>query len=140
MQNLNVSYSQSIYNTNLTPRLLNDVLSETRTDKWKDISTLIRQTTDKATRNKYKADYLAYFVPGLYLSNFKKAEHLIASKILVFDADNLTNEKLSELSKQLKENKSVISYFISPSGNGLKIICELDKEINFYKIDLTMMS
>lgn len=133
MQNLNVSYSQSIYNTNLTPRLLNDVLSETRTDKWKDISTLIRQTTDKATRNKYKADYLAYFVPGLYLSNFKKAEHLIASKILVFDADNLTNEKLSELSKQLKENKSVISYFISPSGNGLKIICELDKEINFYK-------
>lgn len=133
MQNIKVSYSSSIYSTNLTPRLLKDTLSETRTDKWKEIITLIRLSRDKETRNKYKADYLAYFVPGLFSNNVRKAENLISSKILVFDADNLTSDKLSELSSLLREDKSVISYFVSPSGNGLKIICELDKEINHYK-------
>ncbi len=69
------------------------------------------------------------FTPAGIFYEDRKTEALTKySGILHVDIDKITNEQLLKLSAQLRNDNSVFAYFISPSGNGLKI---------FYKINDT---
>ena len=66
---------------------------------------------------------------GLFKNNIRRNTNLITTKHLLFDFDALTAEQLKQKTEELKKDKTVFVMFISPSGDGLKVIYQLDKEI-----------
>lgn len=131
METTTISYSPSVFaTTNLTVRPLHEIIAEIKSNKWKEIISSIRVSKNKEEKKKIKTKYLPIFLPGTYHNDIRKANKLINSCLLIFDADNLAQDKLLELTNRLKSDKSVFCFFISPSGNGLKIICKLDKDIS----------
>lgn len=88
----------------------------------------IRNEPDKKKRNELKAANLGYFNIGKFKNNYRKNENLISTEFIILDFDNLEGD-LAERIEKLKSKKEVYAAFISPSGNGLKIIFRLERPI-----------
>lgn len=95
-----------------------------KSDKYKNQIEVIRQTSDKKQQSKLKSqlDYVTF--SGVFSK--RNAESLIEYSYLVcLDFDNIPN--ISSFSQEIYQDSHVILGFISPSGNGLKIIVQVDK-------------
>lgn len=75
-----------------------------------------------------KSRLLGFTPAGVFNENRKTEALAKYSGILHVDIDKITNEELLKLTTELKNDNSVFAFFISPSGNGLKV---------FYKINDT---
>ncbi len=53
---------------------------------------------------------------------------------MIFDYDGLAPEQLQSISATLRTSQNVFAFFISPSGNGIKVIYRLDKTITDYNV------
>ena len=133
-EELIVSVGPTIYSNKLERKNFNEVINVIRSGaKAKAIIEEIRQIKDKKERKKAKENNLNYFNMALYKNDIRRNENLITAKHLLFDYDTLTQERLKEKIEELKQDQTVFVFFLSPSGNGLKIIYRLDKEITDYE-------
>jgi hypothetical protein len=73
-----------------------------------------------------KSRLLGFTPAGVFNENRKTEDLAKYSGILHVDIDKITNEELLKLTTALKNDNTVFAFFISPSGNGLKV---------FYKIN-----
>ncbi len=70
---------------------------------------------------------LPAFTPSATFKGGRKMEFLINyNALVVLDIDKISPEKLAECVSILNSNEFVFSYFVSPSGNGLKIFVKVD--------------
>jgi predicted P-loop ATPase len=69
----------------------------------------------------YKNKLLGFTPAGLFNESRKTEALKIYSGILHVDLDKITNEELFKLTIELKKDNTVFAFFISPSGNGLKV-------------------
>lgn len=103
------------------------ILNKIKSDQnLKQLVEKIRSIDDKKERQDFKQTNLPY----LCLSQFKKSrskENFISTEAMVFDADHL--EDVEVIIKYIKKWKYTSAVFISPSGNGLKIIVKLARPI-----------
>jgi hypothetical protein len=98
-----------------------------KSDKYQNQIEVIRQTSDKKQQSKLKSqlDYVTF--SGIFSK--RNTESLIEYSYLVcLDFDNISN--ISSFSQEIYQDSYVILGFISPSGNGLKIIVQVDKPIH----------
>lgn len=93
----------------------------------------IRKESDKEKKSVLKQEKLGYFNIGLFKENYRLDKNLISTEFMLFDFDHLEGE-INEYKNKLKENPMVYAAFISPSGDGLKVIFRLDKPITDPKI------
>lgn len=79
----------------------------------------------------YKANNLPYFNLGTFKNNHRKNINLLSTSFFLYDYDHLDN-RLESIKSNLRSDPKVFAYFVSPRGNGLKVIYRLDKEITDY--------
>ena len=89
----------------------------------KQIST-IRQTEDKTARNELKKGLIAIMFSGEFAKRDSQSITK-ASGLYCLDFDNLPKDQMETLRALLKDDPYVLSFFLSPSGNGLKVIISI---------------
>ena len=67
------------------------------------------------------------FTPSGVFEGARNGDSLAAySNVLHLDFDKLTQEQIDELKNSLRTDSSVLAFFVSPSGNGLKVFFKID--------------
>lgn len=109
------------------------VLDRVRDGKNKDLVSSIRKEKDKSARNELKKQLPAICFSGTFSKRSDDAliEH---SGYICLDFDGYEKKKdmLSE-KERLSNDKYIMSVFISPSGNGLKAIVKIPKDVGGHK-------
>lgn len=106
------------------------VLERIRTGSSKSIVQRVQQEKDKSKRNEIKKELPAVCFSGTFT---KRADNAIVehSGIICLDFDGYPSKKVMlEQKKSLSEDKYVYSVFVSPSGDGLKVLVRIPKDID----------
>jgi len=101
------------------------VLDRIRIGKNKELISSIRKESDKTARNELKKNLPAICFSGTFSKRSDDAiiEH---SGLICLDFDGYESADLMQQEKtRLTQDKYVMSVFISPSGNGLKVIVKI---------------
>jgi len=101
------------------------VLDRIRIGKNKELISSIRKESDKTARNELKKNLPAICFSGTFSKRSDDAiiEH---SGLICLDFDGYESVDLMQEEKsRLTQDKHVMSVFISPSGNGLKVIVKI---------------
>jgi hypothetical protein len=103
-----------------------DVLRLIKSGKWKDKVERLRSLPIE----EYKKQKL--FLPAVTFSGIfnQRLDKQVAeySRLMIIDIDNLESELLINLSSLLKDDEYTYAMFISPSGNGLKVLFKLTND------------
>lgn len=87
---------------------------------------------DEANKEKQKLD--AFTSSGVFVGR-RNAENLkLYSQLIILDFDKLDNDKLTECITKARSIEYTYCSFISPSGNGLKVLCMVDSGKEHHKI------
>ncbi len=124
-----VSYADSITETTLQVKPLYEILDTIRSGEGiKGHIRTIRLCAYAERRRQLKQQYLPYFNCGSFKDNNRKDSNFIQTQHLLLDCDHIMDH-IDELKEQLKQDPDVFAVFLSPSGDGLKIIYTLDKPV-----------
>ena len=132
-----VTIFQSIKDTS-TPfyRNVSVILGRIKSGASKELVKKIRAEKRKSERNELKKKLPAVCFSGKFT---KRADSYLVehSGLICLDFDGYTKQKdLLEDKEKLSKNKFVYSVFISPSGNGLKVLVKIpadaDNHINYF--------
>lgn len=105
------------------------ILDDIKSGVYRNAITYLRKSladnkTEAAERAKKS---LPAFTPSATFKGGRKMDFLTHyNALVVLDIDKITPEKLAECKSILNSNEFVFSYFVSPSGNGLKIFVKVD--------------
>jgi len=112
------------------------ILERIKNGASKDVVKKIRSEKDKALRNELKKQLPAVCFSGTFKKRADAAliEH---SGLICLDFDGYDKQKVLLQDKEtLSKNKYVYSVFISPSGNGLKVLVRIpadpDNHVNYF--------
>ncbi len=111
-------------------RAVRDIFERIRSGKSKDLIERIREQQDKKERNELKKQ-----LPSICFSGtFKHRDNqgiLDHSGLICLDFDHLeSKEKLLAFKTKLTNSKYVFAVFVSPSGDGLKVVVRIPREID----------
>ncbi|MBI2417433.1 MAG: hypothetical protein HYV28_05925 [Ignavibacteriales bacterium] len=129
----NAVYNEKVFKSeNLKTTTIGEIFNEIKTsESLKKHTNILRAIEDDEEQKKYKVQNLPFFNLGTFNNGHRKNVNLLGSSFLLFDYDHL-DEELNELKARLQNDEYVFAYFVSPRGNGLKVIYKLDKEITDY--------
>ena len=104
------------------------VLDRIQEGSSKELVKKIRLEKDKSTRNELKKDLPAICFSGKF--NKRNDNSIVEhSGIICLDFDGYKKQKdLLSDKEQISKNKHVYSVFISPSGNGLKVLIKIPQD------------
>lgn len=131
-ETLIVSYAQNIKDTRLSRIPFQDIVSAIQlgSDSLEESISRIRTETDPELRRQYKAELLPYFSMATFHGNKRRDTEFESARHIVFDCDHIGNaDQLTYLQSLLKADSSVYCFFVSPSGDGVKVIFPLDSPI-----------
>lgn len=125
----NVTIFQNIRDTD-TPffRPVGKILERIKVGATKDLVKRIRSEKDKSYRNELKKQLPAICFSGKFS---KRADNSLSehSGLICLDFDGYQKQKeLLQDKEKISKNKYVYSVFISPSGNGLKVLVKIPKD------------
>lgn len=130
----NVTIFQSIKETS-TPfhRPVDIILKRIKSGSSKDMCKKIRTEKDKSTRNILKQELPAICFSGSF--NKRADSSLIQhSGLICLDFDGFKKkQKMLSKKEELTKDKYTFSVFISPSGNGLKVLVKIPAEEENHK-------
>lgn len=128
-----VSYLKGIYDTNPETKDLSEILEDIKNGKWKSqIENLRSIPKDKEDLRKETKSQLENFLVSGVFENVKDESIKEHSGLIQIDFDHIDNpiELKAILSKDLD---FIYSAFISPSGNGLKLIVKIPPNKDLHK-------
>ena len=99
-----------------------DFVAKIRAGFYKDLISKVRNEKDKDTRRQLKISLPAVAIGGVFSKRSAKIEHLVDySHLVVLDYDDLSDVEIDKASVSALDDYTLCA-FISPSGNGLKIV------------------
>jgi hypothetical protein len=99
----------------------------------KDLIQQIRKEKDKQKRNDLKKQLPGYCFGGQFQRRSKDGL-MKSSGLAIFDIDCIpTKAELNKLKEQIASDPFAFAVFISPSGNGLKLLVKVPEEADQYK-------
>ncbi len=120
---MTVSYFRNI-NQYVKEVSINEIIKQIQSDQsLKNKISQIRAAKDKAEKNKLKLSLPAITTSGVFDKAHKKEAFIKHSGLLQIDIDAVENP--AELKETLKKDPYTFVAFISPSGNGLKLIVKI---------------
>ncbi len=131
LESITVYSQEKVENPSCKPQKLKYVLDTIKksNDKLNSSITKIRATKDLNERQKLKKELLPYFTFNKYKNNYRNNENFESAEFLILDFDHIDDKQLIEVKDLLKKNPDVFSVFISPGGDGLKIILRLESPV-----------
>jgi hypothetical protein len=109
------------------------ILSRIKEGKTRDLVRKIRLEKNKEERNKLKQDLPAICFSGKF-SKRDDASLIEHSGLICLDFDNFpSNSEMLAKKEELSSDPYTFSVFISPSGNGLKVLVKIPKIIDKHK-------
>ena len=115
-------------------RSIDFILNRIKSGTSKTLVEKIRLETDKKVRNELKSQLTAICFSGKFTRRADSAisEH---SGIICLDFDNYdTTEALNKDLKVINEDNYTLATFISPSGNGFKLLVKIPAEVENHKL------
>lgn len=112
---------------------IDTILTRIKEGKSKELVELIRKEKDKTKRNELKQQLPAICFSGTFNKRLDSAiiEH---SGFICLDFDGYPSVKEMNVEKEIiSTDKYVYSVFVSPSGDGLKVIVKIPKDIQEHK-------
>ncbi len=103
-------------------------------------SIIMHKATSLTSDVVFKAK-LPYFIGAKFENNLKKCDHFIQADWVILDLDNCINSPGDQdrIRKMLKNDKRIALLFVSPGGNGIKLVFRIKTPItntqqfsNFY--------
>ncbi|MCK9436502.1 MAG: hypothetical protein M0Q12_04755 [Synergistaceae bacterium] len=125
---------ESIYNVgSLLPASLSDIVKRLSSTEMLDRMIPIRHAKTKEDRDKLKRD-----LPAFTLCEFSEradSKSFISTKYIIYDVDGLSKHNKGEVSVAVwnaldKVNGFSLFSFVSPSGNGIKFVIEMDRDMS----------
>lgn len=125
------------YSTPIEVKNLSMIIDEIQNGKFKTEVEEIRQLykTENKTEADNKKKKLLGFTPSATFKTVRKA-HLSDSYtgFIILDLDKLSASELERVNKMARVCDYTYCCFISPSGNGLKILVQVDSELEHHTI------
>jgi hypothetical protein len=123
------------YSTLVEDKNIDEIINEIKEGKFKTEVESIRQLYTSGNKDEAdaKKKQLLGFTPSATFKTLRKA-HLagVYSKFVVLDIDKLTVSELERVSKIAIIAPYTYCCFISPSGNGLKILIKVDSDLEHH--------
>jgi len=130
-----VTFGEKIKTPNIMSRItLEDVFfmiyhaaklpsNEDKVKSYKTIIDIIRDPSSSIEKKKYMKSYLPW-ISGSLFNDKRSISGFVCAKRIIADIDNVNNPDLVK-QKCIEYVEFCTMAFISPSGNGVKLICEL---------------
>ena len=124
-----VSYADNIKVSKTVPRNLAWVIDEIRaSDELKAKVERIRSASSDVERRQLKQSLLPYFTFLQFTNGTRESKSFKSVQYVLMDIDHV-QEQLAELCAAMREDPDIFMFFVSPSGDGLKVVFALDREI-----------
>ena len=124
------------FNEVVEQKSITSILEEIKNGMYKNVITYLRKSLAENKMEAYeraKKSLLA-FTPSAMFEGGRKQEFIKEySGIVVLDIDKLTKEKLKQCIVEIKNSSYTYATFISPSGNGIKILVKVNATIETHK-------
>ncbi len=72
---------------------------------------------------------LPYFTSSVFNPPFRKKENFAYTQFMVIDIDHLHKEELFQLKEKLIHDEEIMLAFVSPGGDGIKVLCMFNEKI-----------
>lgn len=121
-----ISFVKSVHSTTCEQISIEDVLSFIKNGFYESPINKIRKLyseNNKVAANRIKLSLPAALFSGVF-SKRSKDGLIRHSGLLVLDFDKLQDAKVAK--EKIKNDPHVFAAFISPSGNGLKVLCKIE--------------
>jgi hypothetical protein len=127
--NYRVSYFKGTFDSiELKSMDIFTVLEEIKNEKHKGLIANIRLLTDKTERNELKKSSLPMITFSGTFSTRNKSQLKKSSGLAMMDYDDI--DKLDDLIELVNKDKFTFASFVSPSGNGLKVLVKIPPVAN----------
>lgn len=120
IDSVNVTFFKTLYSSNPKVITLGKALKRIKKGNSKALVSLIRKSIDKEERNNLKKQ-LPCVAFGAELES--RTKHIASSGMACLDFDKVKD--ILKLKDELKKDKYVFAFWISPSGNGLKVLVRI---------------
>ena len=135
-----ISYFENIRKASVTSDLLT-VLYEIKAGKYKEDILQLRALilkNNEALTSVFKKNLPAFTPCGLFANGRKKDKLSSYNRLQILDIDKVKGITIEELKAKVTANEYVFACFISPSGNGLKILVRSDNTIEDHETAFTL--
>lgn len=125
------NFNEVVQNQNIV-----EVLSDIQTGKYKNIITYLRKSLAESKMEAYERakKSLPAFTPSASFKGGRKLEFITQyTQIVVLDIDKLSKEQLTNAKALATQSPYTLAAFISPSGNGLKILVKINSDQSNHK-------
>jgi len=126
-----VSYFKNLTDVS-SNKSLEDILNQIKSGEFKSEVTKIRRLVERDDQEKaadLKKALPAFTIAGTFKSkrSNKNIDHY--SSLIILDYDKLNQEQIDFLSNEFLKIDFIYSFFISPSGKGIKVIVPVDTDL-----------
>lgn len=138
-----VSYQKDTWASLSKQMTIEAVLKEIQSDIYSERVNRLRELLTEGDNEAYKTEKLklpAVTFCGTFNQARKKENLKEYNQLIVIDIDRLTAEQLIETINNLKNDKYVFSFWLSPSNNGVKGIVPLKYNFKISDIDISHKS
>ena len=105
------------------------VLDRIKDGNSKEPCEQIRAESDKKKRNELKKELPSILFSGNFNNRRKGAEPIQHSGFIIIDIDDIQPDKLATEKSLICQSEYVYSCFLSPSGNGFKVLVKIPADI-----------
>lgn len=121
-----VSYQENVFQAdNLLICSFEKILRTIKTsDELTKLVVNLRAIPDDNGQKEYKQQNFPFFNLGTFLDSHRINKNLISTQFMLFDYDHL-DDNLEAVKQSLISDNSVFAFFVSPRGNGVKVIYRL---------------
>jgi hypothetical protein len=131
-----ISFLENILSTTPKTVKIEDAYKAIKFGTYKDLVNKIRSTDDPDQKKELKKKLPAIMFGATFENN--RFTPLKVSRLVCIDFDHV--EELNKITWRLKFSSFVYMFFISPSGNGLKLIVRTDaKTTEEYKLEINKL-
>ena len=125
-----VSYEALVNRTIVKTKPLSEVIEEIRSSPGlKAKIEIVREEKDKVKRKLLKATTLPYLTFSHFRDHKRDNQHFKFTKFMLIDIDGVA-DRLEELRERFKADSRIFLFFVSPSGDGIKVVFALNEYID----------
>lgn len=122
---MEASFFESVTASASTKNLY-DMLAEIQSGRHATKISTLRECNDEEVKEKIKRTLPSFTPSGVFSKSHKKDDLQSYNPLIVLDIDKVGSGKANELKQKVSKMDTTFAAFISPSGNGLKILVKCD--------------